>query len=321
MQVVNASVLLLTYNQELFVQDALQSLLDQNYDPLEIVVSDDCSSDSTWEIVSKISKEYIGHKTILLNRNSTNLGIVGNYFKAFRLSKGDVIFTAAGDDISLSSRCSECINAWQQHNQKIDLIATDAFDMALSGEVVGQKKTDELGSWSFEKWVKTRPYMFGASHMMTRRLLALADLSTELQVEDQNLIARALMMGGALRIPVPLVKHRRGGISQLKRRYTYEQKKAKLLASARNSLLECQEISRDAKLLSQQVEVYLGGQVNLALYMIEILEAVTFIEKCQIFFAYPSVSLNKRLRFFQFTVFVMLNKNLMVFKSFLRGHV
>lgn len=319
MQVVFASVLLLTYNQESFVRDALQSLLNQNHDMLEIVVSDDCSSDSTWEIVCKISQNYIGPKTIVLNRNPTNLGIVGNYFKAFGLSKGELIFTAAGDDASLSSRCSDCIKVWQQSGQRVDLIAADAFDMHLNGDVIGQKKTDELSNWTFEKWAKKRPFMFGASQMMTRRLLALRELSPALQVEDQNLVARALLMGGALRVAQPLVRHRRGGLSQIKKSYTYEQKKIKLMDSAKNSLLESREILLDAHLLSKQVDACLNDQMNLALYTVAVLEATSFIKKCEAFLAFPTVSLKKRVRFFQFSAFEKINKNLMTLKLFLKA--
>lgn len=80
---VHASVVLLTYNQEDFVGDALRSLLDQDYQDLQIVVSDDNSADSTWRVVNSIVEAYVGSKRIILNRNSTNLGLVGNYEAAF----------------------------------------------------------------------------------------------------------------------------------------------------------------------------------------------------------------------------------------------
>jgi glycosyltransferase involved in cell wall biosynthesis len=50
-----ASVLLLTYNQEGFVKEAMQSLIAQDVVDLEIVVSDDQSSDSTWEVVKLVN--------------------------------------------------------------------------------------------------------------------------------------------------------------------------------------------------------------------------------------------------------------------------
>jgi len=221
---VHASVVLLTYNQEVFVQEALQSLLNQDYDDLEIVISDDASKDSTWQLIQQTIAEYTGHKRVILNRNENNLGIVGNYFKAVSRTTGDVIFTAAGDDISLPNRCSACISSWIDKGRVVDLVAADGYDMLATGEVVRTKETDELSQWTFERWTKQRPFVFGASHMMTRRLLMLRALDPKLPVEDQNLVARALLMGGVMRLALPLVKHRRGGFSQTKTKFNYHEK-------------------------------------------------------------------------------------------------
>ena len=117
---VHASVVLLTYNQEEFVEDALRSLLEQDYPDLQIVVSDDNSQDGTWQIVNSVAETYVGSKTIVLNRNSSNLGLVGNYEAAFALSTGDVVFSAAGDDMSTPDRCSECIKLWLANDRGPD---------------------------------------------------------------------------------------------------------------------------------------------------------------------------------------------------------
>lgn len=311
---VAASVILLTFNQEAFVKDALQSLLDQDYACLEIVVSDDASDDATWSLINQIAENYAGEKRIILNRNEVNLGIVGNYFKAFGFTTGEVVFTTAGDDVSLNNRCSSCINKWLDSNTNVDLIATDGYDMLLDGEVVGIKYTDELSRWSFNMWTLKRPFVFGASHMMTRRLLTLRPLDPNLPVEDQNLVARALLMGGALRLPVPLVKHRRGGVSQSKKKLTYSEKKLKLINSARFSLIERLEIINDAAMLGLKVESNLDRQFKLANYMIAILEEASFFKRLLILVLSTGVPLVKKLRFFQFAAFPRINANLMRWK-------
>jgi glycosyltransferase involved in cell wall biosynthesis len=316
MEPVRASVILLTYNQEAFVQEALQSLLDQDYENLEIVVSDDASKDGTWQVIQQTVAEYTGHKRVVLNKNEINLGIVGNYFKAACLTTGDVIFTAAGDDVSLPNRCSVCINTWVEGGRVIDLIAADGYDMLLTGEVAGLKETDELSQWNFEAWTKKRPFIFGASHMMTRRLLMLRALDPRLPVEDQNLVARALLMGGADRLAVPLIKHRRGGVSQTKNRFNYQEKKRRLIKSAKESLLERAEILQDAATLGKQVEHYLLRQFKLASYIISIFQATSFAQRLRVLASSADVPLMKRLRFFQLAVFPILNTNLQVFKSF-----
>lgn len=103
------SFILITYNQEKFVADALDGAFNQTYSPMEIIVSDDCSQDKTYEIIKKKVDEYKGSHKIVLNQNVHNLGIAGNYDKAVSLSTGDIIVSAAGDDVSLPNRVERTV--------------------------------------------------------------------------------------------------------------------------------------------------------------------------------------------------------------------
>lgn len=305
MNLIPASVVLTAYNQENFIEAALQSLLDQDYENLEIVVSDDCSQDRTWEKLSDIAKAYAGNKRIILNRNSKNLGIGANYAKAFSLTTGDVIFSAAGDDISLNSRCSESINAWQASGQKVDLVATDAFDMMIDGEIAGIKEIDDLHYWKLKDWFIKRPYHFGATHMMTRRLVAVNPLSRKLNAEDQCLMFRSLLMGGAVRIAKPLVMYRRNGVSYKVKATTHALKKDRFINDAKASLIESQQMLSDANCLAREIEVrkYLDIIVNVNTFILEILTAPSLADMYRIFSKANTVPLSKRLRFFLFSAF------------------
>ncbi len=303
MQPIKASVLLLTYNQEAYVMQALQSLLNQDEDALEIVVSDDASSDATWALISDVAQKYQGAKKLVLNRNSCNVGVVGNYYKAFELSCGDLIFTAAGDDFSLSNRCSAMVACWNAFNEKPDLIAADGFDMALDGTLLGEKTTDELSHYTFVDWVMHRPFIFGASHMMTRRLVELRPLSPHLPYEDQSFLARALMMGGARNLRMPLVKHRRGGISQIKTKLSLEAKRKKLIQSAQAALVEREEMVQDAKMLNiAGVENLLNDQLQLNSYVVALLEERRFSKQIEVVRKYKSVAVRKHVKYFGFAV-------------------
>ena len=63
------SFCLFAYNQERFIRKAVEGALSQNYSPLEIVLSDDCSTDSTFEIIKEMAACYHGSHSIILNRN------------------------------------------------------------------------------------------------------------------------------------------------------------------------------------------------------------------------------------------------------------
>lgn len=305
---IRASVVLLTYNQEAFVKEALQSLLDQDYDDLEIVVSDDASKDQTWHIVSSVASEYTGSKKITLNRNATNLGIGANYAKAFSLTSGDVVLSAAGDDVSLPTRCSESIAAWQSTAMMADLVATDAFDMTVDGQTVGVKAIDDLQNWDVPRWFIERPHQFGASHMMTRRLLELNPLNSQLNAEDQCLMFRALLMGGALRLARPLVMHRQNGVSYKAKPITYGLKKDKLVNGAKASLIESQQMMADAACLGcgMEVEALLQPSIAINTFVVDVLTATTIADQWVAVKRAKNVSFNKLARFFAYAAFPFL---------------
>ena len=90
------SVLTLTYNQEKYIQIALDSILNQSVLPDEIIISDDCSTDKTWDIILKYFNKF--PKIIKPFRNEKNLGIFQNYNKAIQHLTGNIISSCAGDD-------------------------------------------------------------------------------------------------------------------------------------------------------------------------------------------------------------------------------
>ena len=72
------SVVVTTYNQERYIAKALGSVLAQVGAPLEIVVSDDLSTDNTWQIIHQIAASYPGPHKLVIHRQETNLGAVDN---------------------------------------------------------------------------------------------------------------------------------------------------------------------------------------------------------------------------------------------------
>ena len=94
---VDISVIVVTYNQEETISRTLESIIAQKTKSrFEIVIGDDCSTDST----SKICEEYAGKYPDLIRyyRRDKNLGVVGNYFQCLADCKGKYIADCAGDD-------------------------------------------------------------------------------------------------------------------------------------------------------------------------------------------------------------------------------
>ena len=92
------SVLIITYNQQDVIGRAIESVLDQKeYGLKEIVICDDKSTDSNWDVISKYAKMY--PEIIRAYRNDPNLGIYPNCEKVVSLrGDADLYYLLSGDD-------------------------------------------------------------------------------------------------------------------------------------------------------------------------------------------------------------------------------
>jgi glycosyltransferase involved in cell wall biosynthesis len=93
---VRHSILMITYNQEDYLDDALTSVLNARVRPHEIVVCDDCSADGTRDLLRRYRDRY--PDIFKLHFNARNLGIWGNMNNIADKASGDLISYLAGDD-------------------------------------------------------------------------------------------------------------------------------------------------------------------------------------------------------------------------------
>ena len=93
------TIIVLCYNHEKYIHDTLDSILNQTYSDIQILINDDCSTDNSWDIVLSY-KELLSqkYKDVSIQRNNQNLGITKSLNNALRKAKGEVIKLIAGDD-------------------------------------------------------------------------------------------------------------------------------------------------------------------------------------------------------------------------------
>ncbi len=107
------SVIIPTYNKKTYVVKAIDSVLNQTYKNIEIIVIDDGSTDGTDKMISGLSKK--NSKFIFL-RNETNLGFVKTLNKAISRAKGKYIARLDDDDIWIDSqKLEKQINFLESH--------------------------------------------------------------------------------------------------------------------------------------------------------------------------------------------------------------
>lgn len=138
------SVALCTYNGERYIIELLDSLVQQSYDHIEIVVVDDGSTDRTYEILSKYKSRF---ENIRMYRNEKNIGFAKNFEKAIKLCVGDYIALCDQDDIWHLSKI-ECLV--QNMNSNV-LIYHDSRFIDQIGNPLDKKLSDVVNFYSGEE--------------------------------------------------------------------------------------------------------------------------------------------------------------------------
>ncbi|MDD2580813.1 MAG: glycosyltransferase [Desulfuromonadaceae bacterium] len=213
---------LVTYNHEAFIREAVEGALAQTYSPLEIIISDDSSSDETFPIIEKVVKDYFGPHIIKLNRNEKNLGIALHASQLYEMAQGDIVIYAEGDDISLPDRTSKVVEAFTSGGDnppsmvisnaiKIDGYGTE-LDLLTDGmnTVVWDKSINPL--------TNELSIVNGCTRNLHRSLIdAFPPMDSKIISGDVTSMQRAYLLNGVMYIPDVLVKYRiwTGGLSQL----------------------------------------------------------------------------------------------------------
>ncbi len=247
------TLLLLAYNQRDFVGQAVAGALAQTYPNLEIVISDDASTDGTFAQMQQAVDGYTGPHRVVLNRNPHNLGIGGNLNRMVDLSHGELLFIAAGDDISKPQRCERVVKEWLASDKKLDLISTALTDMDETGGLHDAIAPTELSTYkNAADWLMRPPHVIGAAQAWTRRVYdRFGPLPADTMGEDMLMVFRAILGGGAITLLEPLVDYRRGGISRRERTLSAQDVTRRLLKNNRNALAELPQLLSDAKQAGQ----------------------------------------------------------------------
>jgi len=95
------SVLMSVFNDEINVESSILGLLNQTYDNFELLIMDDCSTDSTKKIIKKYKDK---DKRVKIFENSKNIGLTKSLNKLLNEAQGDLIARQDSDDLSLTQR-------------------------------------------------------------------------------------------------------------------------------------------------------------------------------------------------------------------------
>ena len=268
---------MMTYNQEKYVRESLRGMLAQTYDPLQIVISDDHSTDGTWDIIMEEVDEYKrlgGEHQILLNRNASNLGIAKHFEKLVSLCNGVLMVCNAGDDISFPNRVGRIVSAWRDSGARAMVIMHDGVKIDKFGK--------EIGSVG----VRNVDAPLGACMAYSRKVfLSFEKIVEEGCFEDHVYGRRGALLGEVLVINDKLVKYRVGsGVSSVlhDRRAPELRSAVGRLASFKQSMIDLKYMRKKSKIdedryekLYERYDQYIVKLSNL----LELIGGATFLRR------------------------------------------
>jgi glycosyltransferase involved in cell wall biosynthesis len=119
------------FNGEEFIEAAVQSLLDQTYNDIELNILDNCSSDRTPSICRRLLSQ---NRHIRYYRNEKNIGAAANFNRTFAIAKGEYFKWAAHDDICDPKFIERCVEVLDSDNTVVL-----AYPRAVPIDTHGQK--------------------------------------------------------------------------------------------------------------------------------------------------------------------------------------
>ena len=100
------------YNEEKFLNQSLTSLLAQDYQNIEIIISDNASTDGTGDICARAAEN---NASVRVLRASVNTGATANFQRCLDAAKGDFFMWAGGHDLWSVDFVSQCVDALMHH--------------------------------------------------------------------------------------------------------------------------------------------------------------------------------------------------------------
>lgn len=211
------SFCIISYNQENFILDALEGAVSQEYENLEIIVSDDCSKDSTQQKIDDFVATYNGPHKIIVNKNQPNLGIAKHVNRIlYELCHGEIILMAAGDDKSLPNRTQMSVDYFNRFPEITSLsFLTQATDEHLNPKIDYEETSYRPHTFTIltlNDYIQTNIGCFsGDSRALRRSVIDSFPPLSYAKSEDYFLYLRSLMIGSICYIREPALLRRLHG--------------------------------------------------------------------------------------------------------------
>ena len=202
------SFLISAYNEERFIQECIDSCLNQTYHHIEIIIVNDGSTDATSKIINLKYNKQPKVKIVNLNKN---IGKVNGFNLAFEASQGEYIALMGADDTCYPHRIEESL---RYSDEKDCFVCSDLDKINSIGTIIESKiiKTQygNLRPEDFStKQLIENPKVYGGTIFLSRKLAhKIFPLNTNLSHEDWYIPIQASLNSEIKYIDKPLIAYR-----------------------------------------------------------------------------------------------------------------
>jgi glycosyltransferase involved in cell wall biosynthesis len=151
---ITISIAMCTYNGEKYLQEQLDSLLQQMRLPVELVVCDDCSEDRTVSIIQEFASTATFPVRLFINKK--NIGFFRNFEHAISLCQGEIIAFSDQDDVWLPEKLAKIEQVFQEHPH---------LGLAMSNASIVDENLQKLGDlWKLKGFNRNLQKRFAGGH-------------------------------------------------------------------------------------------------------------------------------------------------------------
>lgn len=214
------TVLMPVFNCELYIQDAVESILNQSYKDFELLIIDDASTDQTVSIVKKFND-----LRIQIIEKPLNTGYTNSLNYGLTLARGEYIARMDGDDISLPDRFAKQV-AFLDANPEVVLCGTSYKILGNDKHISIPENHEEIKLYLLIGNCIAHPTV-----MLRKKVLdefSMVYDTTKEPSEDYDLWVRLLSFGKLYNLQTVLLEYRIYN-TQVSRKRAEEQKKNEML--------------------------------------------------------------------------------------------
>ena len=206
------SILMCTYNGEKYIKEQLESIYQQNLQPDEVWIIDDCSKDSTVSIIKSFIAEHNLGNCWHCEKNKTNIGYASNFKNGITRVKGDIIFFSDQDDIWNSEKIRDMMEVFEK-NKDASVIGTDLIHFYPNGEKKYEGNFDgTIEKVKYKKCSDFIPHPAGCTMAVKRKyILEKMDSYSSIWAHDEFFWRMATVDGCCYRIHKSYMLHRMSG--------------------------------------------------------------------------------------------------------------